>query len=220
MSLSTPLLIGYNISLANRHIRSPTLTLDISFLDILLGMDEFTLPIKMSMWYRMHSVYLSWNIKLWFFAVTWMRQKRFWLPFPLTKCRKLPASWKDKVLFPVSSNVSDREGYKEKALEVSTDPEQRFELALQLHKLDVAYQLAERNFLSLRLYKSNSTRIKNRIQMEAGWRRCAGIVEPRPRGRIIQKRQRSRISVTSLHLHRISKGSPRSFCSCHKCRSK
>ena len=34
-------------------------------------------------------------------------------------------------------------GYKDKALEVSTDPEQRFELALQLGKLDVAYQLAE-----------------------------------------------------------------------------
>jgi hypothetical protein len=35
-------------------------------------------------------------------------------------------------------------GYKDKALEVSTDPEQRFELALQLNKLDIAYQLAER----------------------------------------------------------------------------
>ncbi len=35
-------------------------------------------------------------------------------------------------------------GYKEKALEVSTDPEQQFELALQLHKLDVACQLAKR----------------------------------------------------------------------------
>jgi coatomer subunit beta' len=39
--------------------------------------------------------------------------------------------------------VSLTSGYKDKALEVSTDPEQRFELALQLHKLDVAYQLAE-----------------------------------------------------------------------------
>ena len=36
-------------------------------------------------------------------------------------------------------------GYKEKAMEVSmADVEQRFELALQLNKLDVAYQLAER----------------------------------------------------------------------------
>jgi len=34
-------------------------------------------------------------------------------------------------------------GYKDKALEVSTDPEQRFELALQLNKLDIAYELAE-----------------------------------------------------------------------------
>ena len=34
-------------------------------------------------------------------------------------------------------------GYKDKALEVSTDPEQRFELALQLQKLDIAYQLAK-----------------------------------------------------------------------------
>jgi coatomer subunit beta' len=47
------------------------------------------------------------------------------------------------------SKKSNQEGYKEKALEVSTDPEQRFELALQLHKLDVAYKLAERTFLDI-----------------------------------------------------------------------
>jgi coatomer subunit beta' len=39
-------------------------------------------------------------------------------------------------------------GHKDKALEVSTDPEQRFELALQLQNLDIAYELAERNSFS------------------------------------------------------------------------
>ena len=47
-------------------------------------------------------------------------------------------------------------GYKDKALEVSTDPEQRFELALQLNKLDVAYQLAESNTSPIRFLSSES----------------------------------------------------------------
>jgi len=42
------------------------------------------------------------------------------------------------------------------SMRVSTDPEQRFELALQLHKLDVACQLTERNFPSLSLPLSQS----------------------------------------------------------------
>lgn len=41
-------------------------------------------------------------------------------------------------------------GHKDKALEISTDPEQRFELALQLHNLTIAYELAERSFLRFR----------------------------------------------------------------------
>lgn len=44
---------------------------------------------------------------------------------------------------PKIARFLEGQGYKEKALEVSTDSEQRFELALQLNKLDVAYQLAE-----------------------------------------------------------------------------
>jgi coatomer subunit beta' len=44
---------------------------------------------------------------------------------------------------PKIARFLEGQGYRDKALEVSTDPEQRFELALQLNKLDVAYQLAE-----------------------------------------------------------------------------
>ena len=54
-------------------------------------------------------------------------------------------------------------GYKDKALEVSTDPEQRFELALQLGKLDVAYQLAES---TLPPASNLTNRIQHRIKME------------------------------------------------------
>jgi len=46
---------------------------------------------------------------------------------------------------PKIARFLEGQGYKEKALEVSTDPEQRFELALQLRQLDVAYQLAEQS---------------------------------------------------------------------------
>ena len=52
-------------------------------------------------------------------------------------------------------------GYKEKALEVSTDPEQRFELALQLRQLDVAYQLAER-YLHLILYLTLESNVESK----------------------------------------------------------
>jgi coatomer subunit beta' len=44
---------------------------------------------------------------------------------------------------PKIARFLEGQGYRDKALEVSTDPEQRFELALQLNKLDVAYQLAQ-----------------------------------------------------------------------------
>lgn len=46
---------------------------------------------------------------------------------------------------PKIARFLEGQGYKDKALEVSTDPEQRFELALQLARLDIAYQLAESN---------------------------------------------------------------------------
>jgi coatomer subunit beta' len=36
----------------------------------------------------------------------------------------------------------ETQGYKDQALEITTDEEQRFELAMQLNKLDVAYQVA------------------------------------------------------------------------------
>jgi coatomer subunit beta' len=50
---------------------------------------------------------------------------------------------------PKIARFLEGQGYRDKALEVSTDPEQRFELALQLNKLDVAYQLAESSFPSV-----------------------------------------------------------------------
>ena len=44
---------------------------------------------------------------------------------------------------PKVARFLDGQGLKEKALEVATDPEQRFDLALQVGKLDVASSLAE-----------------------------------------------------------------------------
>jgi coatomer subunit beta' len=67
-------------------------------------------------------------------------------------------------------------GYKEKALEVSTDKEQRFELALHLNKLDVASQLAAGITC---LINSSDMRIQSRSQMEASW--GCGIVFMGPR---------------------------------------
>lgn len=55
-------------------------------------------------------------------------------------------------------------GYKDKALEVSTDPEQRFELALQLNKLDIALQLAEGT------PHSKSHLIKTESKIESKWK--------------------------------------------------
>lgn len=44
-------------------------------------------------------------------------------------------------MLKVSISLSNQ-GFKQQALAVSTDPEHRFELALQLGELKIAYQLA------------------------------------------------------------------------------
>jgi hypothetical protein len=64
MSLSTPPPTGCSTSSGNRHTQLPILTPDIIFLGTLLVTDEYILPIKMSMWCLMRSVYLLLNIKL------------------------------------------------------------------------------------------------------------------------------------------------------------
>ncbi|KAF2455125.1 coatomer beta [Lineolata rhizophorae] len=51
---------------------------------------------------------------------------------------EVPADQKNKI-----ARFLEGQGYKEEALQVATDPEHRFDLALQLGKLDVALQLAE-----------------------------------------------------------------------------
>jgi len=105
---------------------------------------------------------------------------------------------------PKIARFLEGQGYKDKALEVSTDPEQRFELALQLNKLDVAYQLAESNH-SRKLHLTD--RIKHRVEMETGWRCSSSRVESRPRGRIVQKIQGSWVSSVTVYLHRLARRS-------------
>ena len=94
----------------------------------------------------------------------------------------IPADQKNKV-----ARFLEGQGYKEMALEVATDPEHRFDLALSLNNLPIALEIAR---------EADVTPLENRR------RRRPANLGPRPRRRMFQQRQRPRLPAFTLYLDR------------------
>jgi hypothetical protein len=81
-----------------------------------------------------------------FCGETWTRRQRYCQPYQPTNETKLRGSWRVKVSFaanpPSNSNQPPSSDQKELALSVSTDPDHKFDLAIQLDDLTTALAIA------------------------------------------------------------------------------